>query len=174
MAEPHHRLRRLSLVDLGAAAAVGLAAAGIIWSPKLSGTVARATGAMQTVEVTIDVKHVPAAEPQALVDQMQKEGRTSLVIRNQPHGSVKVNSVRLLTRQVALMNPQGTVTVVPDPNNGDFSTFDARITIEGEGQLRGGGVVLGNQALKLGSAVELEGPLYRVKGTVSGIAVEGN
>jgi hypothetical protein len=66
------------------------------------------------------------------------------------------------------------VTVVPDPNNGDFSTFDARITIEGEGQLRGGGVVLGNQALKLGSAVELEGPLYRVKGTVSGIAVEGN
>lgn len=174
MAEQQIRSRRFSLVDAGAAAAVLLAAAGVIWSPKLSGAVARATGAMLPVEVTVDIKHVPAADPQALVQQIKNDGRTSLVIRNQPHGSVQVKSVSLLSRQVALMTPQGTITVVPDPNNSDFSTFDARIELQGEGQLRGGGVVLGNQALKIGSPVELEGPLYRVKGTVSGIAVEGN
>ena len=107
MAEQQIRSRRFSLVDAGAAAAVLLAAAGVIWSPKLSGAVARATGAMMPVEVTVDIKHVPAADPQALVQQIKNDGRTSLVIRNQPHGSVQVKSVSLLSRQVALRNVKG-------------------------------------------------------------------
>ena len=37
--------RRFGLVDAGAALAVVLAAAGVIWSPKLSGAIAKATGA---------------------------------------------------------------------------------------------------------------------------------
>ena len=38
--------RSWNLVDLGAAAAVLLAVGGVLWSPKLSGAVARATGGM--------------------------------------------------------------------------------------------------------------------------------
>ena len=33
--------------------------------------------------------------------------------------------------------------------------------------------MVGNQALKIGSHVELEGPTYRIKGMVSGIQLEG-
>ena len=46
--------RRFSLVDAGAAVAVVLAAAGVIWSPKLSGAVARATGGLVPVTVMVD------------------------------------------------------------------------------------------------------------------------
>ncbi|MFM7286255.1 MAG: DUF4330 family protein, partial [Cyanobium sp.] len=60
--------RRWSLVDLGAAAAVVLAAGGVIWSPKLSGAVAQATGAMVPVTVTVDVRGVPVADPAALIE----------------------------------------------------------------------------------------------------------
>ncbi len=175
MAEPQRSVpRRFSWVDAGAAAAVVLATAGVIWSPKLSGAVARATGGVKPVLVTVDVKHVPSVDPAGLLQQIQDDGRTSLVIRNQPHGSVKVEGAELLERRVALMGADGQVAVVPDPNNSSFSTFDARLQLQGEGRLTSGGVVLGNQALKIGSPVELEGPLYRVKGQVSAIRMEGN
>ena len=48
--------RSWTLVDLGAGAAVLLALAGVIWSPKLSNAVARATGDVQTLTVTVDVR----------------------------------------------------------------------------------------------------------------------
>ena len=41
---PAAKGRSWSLVDIGAGVAVLLAAAGVVWSPKLSGAVAQATG----------------------------------------------------------------------------------------------------------------------------------
>jgi hypothetical protein len=35
-------------------------------------------------------------------------------------------------------------------------------------------VVLGNQALKIGSPIELEGALYRINGTVSDVQIGGH
>ena len=167
-------LPRFSWVDLGAAVAVLGAAAGVVWSPKLTGAVAKATGAVQPVRFSVDIKHTPAADPEALMQRIQERGRTSLVIRNQPHGSVSVKSVGRLKRQVALVFPDGEVRSVPDPNDDIFTNFDARLVLEGEGQrTSSGGVVVGNQALKIGSHVELEGPTYRIKGMVSGIQLEG-
>ena len=48
--------RSWSLVDAAAAAAVVLAAVGVIWSPKLSGALAKATGALTPVTVFVDVR----------------------------------------------------------------------------------------------------------------------
>ena len=167
-------LPRFSWVDLGAAVAVLGAAAGVVWSPKLTGAVAKATGALQPGQFSVDIKHTPAADPEALMQRIEERGRTSLVIRNQPHGSVSVKSVGRLKRQVALVFPDGEVRSVPDPNDDIFTNFDARLVLEGEGQrTSSGGVVVGNQALKIGSHVELEGPTYRIKGMVSGIQLEG-
>ena len=166
-------LPRFSWVDLGAAVAVLGAAAGVLWSPKLTGAVTKATGAMQPVEFSVDIKHTPSADPEALMERIQKRGRTSLVIRNQPHGSVAVKSVGRLKRQVALVFPDGQVRSVPDPNDDIFTNFDVRLVLEGEGRRTSSGVVVGNQALKIGSHVELEGPTYRIKGMVSGIQLEG-
>ncbi len=166
-------LRRLNPVDIGAGAAVLLAAAGVIWSPKLAGTVARATGALRPVLVTVDVRAVPAADPDGLAQAMRSEGKTSLVIRNQPHGSVTIKSVDPVERRITVVLPNGMVTSVPDPGPRGFTTFDARLQLEGMGQRSAGGVVLGNQALKIGSPVELEGALYRINGTVSNVRLGG-
>ena len=146
----------------------------MLWSPKLTGAVAKATGALQPVQFSVDIKHTPAADPEALLQRIEERGRTSLVIRNQPHGSVAVKSVARLKREVAVVFPDGQVRSVPDPNDDIFTNFDARLVLEGEGQrTSSGGVVVGNQALKIGSHVELEGPTYRIKGMVSGIQLEG-
>ena len=114
-----------------------------------------------------------AADPDGLAQAMRSEGKTSLVIRNQPHGSVTIKAVDPVDRRITVVLPNGTVTSVPDPTPRGFTTFDARLQLEGMGQRSAGGVVLGNQALKIGSPVELEGALYRINGTVSNVRLGG-
>jgi hypothetical protein len=165
--------RSWSLVDLGAAAAVLLAAGGVVWSPKLTGAIAKATGRVVPVTVMVDVRGVPAADPAALVAGVRQEGKVAIVIRNQPHGSVGVKDVVPLQRRLVAVQPNGTVVTASDPNQQVFSTLDARFVLAGQGRRSGGGVVFGNQNLKIGAPVELEGENFRVTGTVTGLQVGG-
>jgi hypothetical protein len=161
--------RRIGVVDAGAALAVLLAAGGVIWSPKLSGAVARATGGVQPVTVLVDVRGIPAADPQALIASAKQSGKVAIVIRNQPHGSVAVKDVIGLQRRLSVLLPSGQVVSAPDPNQQVFSTLDARFVLEGEGRKGADGVVFGNQNLKVGAPIELESNSFRVSGTVTGL-----
>jgi hypothetical protein len=161
--------RRIGLVDAGAALAVLLAAGGVIWSPKLSGAVARATGAMQPVTVLVDIRGIPAADPQALIRAARESGKVAIVIRNQPHGSVAVKDVIPLARRISTLTPDGKVVSAADPNQQVFSTLDARFVLQGEGRKGADGVVFGNQNLKIGAPVELEGSDFRITGSVTGL-----
>ena len=161
--------RRIGLVDAGAALAVLLAAGGVIWSPKLSGAVARATGAMQPVTVLVDIRGIPAADPQALIRSARQSGKVAIVIRNQPHGSVAVKDVIPLARRISTLTPDGKVVSAADPNQQVFSTLDARFVLQGEGRKGADGVVFGNQNLKIGAPVELEGSDFRITGSVTGL-----
>jgi len=165
--------RSWSLVDLGAAAAVVLAAVGVIWSPKLSGAVAQATGALTPVTVLVDVRGVPVADPAALIQAAKREGKVAIVIRNQPHGSVDVKQVLPLQRLLTAVQPNGAVVTAVDPNQATLGSLDARFVLQGQGRKSGGGVVFGNQNLKVGAPVEIEGLQYRVGGTVSGLQLGG-
>ena len=149
--------------------AVLLAAAGVIWSPKLSSGVARATGGMQPVTVLVDVRGVAAADPAAIVASAREAGKVSIVIRNQPHGSVAVKDVIPLQRRLSAVMPDGKVVSAPDPNQATFGSLDARFVLAGEGRKGSSGVVFGNQNLKIGAPVELEGPDFRVTGSVTGL-----
>ena len=164
--------RRWSPVDLGAAAAVALAAVGVLWGPKLSGAVATATGGLQPVIVSVDVRGVPSADPAALIQSATADGKVSIVIRNQPHGSVKVREVKPLERRLTILTPDGRTVSAPDPNQKTFGTFDARFVLEGEGRRSSGGVVFGNQTIKIGAPVELEGSNYRFNGTVTDLRLQ--
>ena len=163
--------RRFSRVDAGAAAAVLMAAAGVIWSPKLSGAVARATGGLVPVTVMVDVRGVPVANPEALIEGARSAGKVAIVIRNQPHGSVPVEQVIPLQRRLAAVMPDGKVVSAPDPNQDQFPSLDARFVLKGEGRKGADGVVFGNQNLKIGAPVELEGRDFRVTGSVTGLQV---
>jgi hypothetical protein len=166
--------RRFSLVDAGAALAVLLAAGGVIWSPKLSGAVAKATGALRPVTVLVDVRGVAVADPAALMAEARAKGKVAIVIRNQPHGSVAVKQVIPLQRRLSAVLPDGRVVSAPDPNQREFATLDARFVLQGEGRKTGDGVVFGNQNLKIGAPIELEGPNFRVIGSVTGVQLQGS
>ena len=163
--------RRVSLVDAGAAAAVLLAAAGVVWSPKLSGTVARATGGLVPVTVMVDVRGVPVANPDSVVDAAREAGKVAIVIRNQPHGTVPVEQVIPLQRRLSAVLPDGKVVSAVDPNQDQFPSLDVRFILKGEGRKGADGVVFGNQNLKIGAPVELEGSNFRVTGSVTGLQV---
>ena len=163
--------RRFSLVDAGAAAAVLLAAAGVVWSPKLSCTVARATGGLVPVTVMVDVRGVPVANPASVVNAARDAGKVAIVIRNQPHGSVPVEQVSPLQRRLSAVLPDGRVVSAVDPNQDQFPSLDVRFVLKGEGRKGADGVVFGNQNLKIGAPVELEGSNFRVTGSVTGLQV---
>ena len=163
--------RRFSLVDAGAAAAVVLAAAGVIWSPKLSGAVARATGGLVPVTVMVDVRGLPVADPASVISAAREAGKVAIVIRNQPHGSVPVEQVIPLQRRLVAVLPDGKVVSAPDPNQNQFPSLDARFVLRGEGRKGADGVVFGNQNLKIGAPIELEGSDFRINGSVTGLKV---
>jgi hypothetical protein len=112
------------------------------------------------------------ADPDALIRDARAAGTTSIVIRNQPHGTVDVREVVDITPQLAAVQPDGSVVTADNPNNELRGSLDARFLLEGRGRVTEGGVVFGNQKLKIGSPVELEGPSYRINGTVSGLATD--
>ena len=172
--EPTNQRRSLGLVDLGAGLAVLLAAVGVIWSPKLNTSIAKATGALTPVIVSVDVRGIPVANPTALIGQARDEGKVAIVIRNQPHGTVAIQQVIPLPRLLSAVQPNGTVVTAPDPNQKYLGTLDARFVLEGQGRKSGGGVVFGNQNLKIGTPVEIEGKNFRITGTVTNLQLQTN
>jgi hypothetical protein len=74
---------------------------------------------------------------------------------------------------LAAVQPNGSVVTAVDPNQATLGSLDARFVLQGQGRRSGGGVVFGNQNLKIGAPVEIEGLQYRVGGTVSGLQTGG-
>ena len=166
------RLRSLSVVDTAAVVVALVAVGGVLWSPKLSNTVARATGAIKPVEVTVDVRNTPAADPDQLIADALQSGRTSLVIRNQPAGSAELIRVDDIRRQLASVLPDGSVVTADDPNGTIQGMLDARFVLRGDATVTSSGVVMAGTKLKVGIPVELEGRFYRLNGIVSGVSLQ--
>ena len=92
-----NRLRSLSPIDAVAGVVALAALGGVIWSPKLSNAVAKATGAVKPVQVSVDVRHLLSADPEQLLNAAREEAALNIVIRNQPAGRVTLVSVDDLT-----------------------------------------------------------------------------
>ena len=163
------RWLRLHPVDVGAVVALTLATAGLLWSPKLVRGLAAASGQLETIDVIVDIKHVPVADPDALLASIKEEGETRLVVRNQPSGTLQVLDGRLRQRLAVLADG----STIPDPDQKEFTTFDAQLFLQARGRETGTGFALGDTNLKIGVPIEVEGRLYRMKGVVSGLA-KGN
>ena len=157
---------RLHPVDLGAIVAMIMAATGLLWSPKLVTGLASVGGQLEPIDVIVDIKHIPVADPEALLASIKEEGKTWLVVRNQPSGTLQVLDGRLRQRLTVLADG----TTIPDPNQKEFSTFDVQLFLQGQGQETKTGFALGDTNIKIGVPIEVEGRLYRLKGVVSGLA----
>ena len=161
------RLRSLSPIDALAGVVALVALGGVIWSPKLSNAVAKATGALKPVQVSVDVRHLVSADPEQLLNAAREEAALNIVIRNQPAGRVTLVSVDDLTNPLTAVQPDGSVVVADAPSS--FLPRHARFVMEANAEIKPSGVVIGGTKLKVGVPVELEGRLYRLNGVVSGV-----
>ena len=166
------RLRSLSVIDAAAVLVVMAAAGGVLWSPKLSNTVAKATGSLKPVEVTVDVRNASAADPDGLIREALDAGRTTLVIRNQPAGTADLIRVDDIRSVLTAVQPDGRVVTAADPNKEINGVLHARFVLRGDASVSPSGVVMAGTKLKVGTPVELEGRFYRVNGTVSGVTIQ--
>jgi len=162
-----NRLRSLSPIDAVAGMVALAALGGVIWSPKLSNAVAKATGAVKPVQVSVDVRHLVSADPEQLLNAAREEAALNIVIRNQPAGRVTLVSVDDLTTPLMAVQPDGSVVVADAPNA--VLPRHARFVMEANAEIKPSGVVIGGTKLKVGVPVELEGRLYRLNGVVSGV-----
>ncbi|QNI42347.1 DUF4330 domain-containing protein [Synechococcus sp. A15-28] len=162
-------LSSITVLDGLAVAATVAALAGVVWSPKLTNAVARATGSVKPVEVSVDVRHLQVVDSEAFLEGIREEGAVSIVIRNQPAGRVALLSVEDISRPLTQLLPDGTVLEAEDtsPARG----LHARFRLKADAETGPSGVVFGGTKLKVGSPVELEGRLYRANGVVSGVAL---
>ena len=162
-----NRLRSPSPIDAVAAVVALAALGGVIWSPKLSNAVAKATGAVKPVQVSVDVRHLVSADPEELLNAAREEAALNIVIRNQPAGRVSLVSVDDVTNPLVAVQPDGSVVVADAPSTA--LPRHARFVIEASAEIKPSGVVIGGTKLKVGVPVELEGRLYRLNGVVSGV-----
>ena len=162
-----NRLRSFSPIDAVAAVVALAALGGVIWSPKLSNAVAKATGAVKPVQVSVDVRHLYSANPEQLLNSAREEAALNIVIRNQPAGRVTLVSVDDLTNSLTAVRPDGSVVVADAPSTA--LPRHARFVMEANAEIKPSGVVIGGTKLKVGVPVELEGRLYRLNGVVSGV-----
>ena len=162
-----NRLRSLSPIDAVAALIALAALGGVLWSPKLTNAVAKASGAVKPVQVSVDVRQLFSADPEQLLNAAREEAALNIVIRNQPAGRVMLVSVDDLTSPLTAVQPDGSIVFADTPSTA--LPRHARFVLEANAEIKPSGVVIGGTKLKVGVPVELEGRLYRLNGVVSGV-----
>ena len=162
-------LRILSPIDGAAAVIACLALVGVLWSPKLNQAIAKASGSMQSVGVSVDVRHLQLAQPELLLQSIRDEGSVNIVIRNQPAGRVQLLEVVDITQPLMAVQPDGRIVEAQMANQSQG--FHVRFSLKADAEADASGVVFGGTKLKIGVPVDLQGRLYNFRGVVSGITL---
>lgn len=156
---------KLSVLDLGAALVIVGVIIGIFFFPGTDGSLAQ-VNATKPIEVEVLVRGLQARDPQIVLNEFEEAGKTDIVIRNQPSGSVAIADVEQIDRYVSVPQPDGTVKALPQPSAPtDFST-DFIVTLAGDAQITSSGAVLNKSQVKVGTLIELDGRNYNFKGTI--------
>jgi Domain of unknown function (DUF4330) len=158
---------KVSVLDIGAGLIILMAIAGLLFG----NSAAQVSGTFKPIEVDVIVRGLTARNPQELVKALAEQKKTKIIIRNQPYGEVDVLKVINLPRTVAVPQPDGSVKPFPDPRPELQYTVDMMITLGGDAQITEDGPVLGNNKIKLGTPMELEGLTYRFSSPVVGVRI---
>ncbi len=98
-----------------------------------------------------------------------KDGEEAFItIRNVPYTKLKITSISYDRRKKAIFaDNKNQITVVEDPSMPFL--FDFIVTLEDNAKWTADGYVLGGNKLKIGIPITIEGPKYKLNGTVSNI-----
>jgi hypothetical protein len=143
---------KVNILDVGAALVILLVIVGVLL-PSTTG-IAQVGSTIKPVEVDVIVRSV--ASP----NSFKAGDKTSLIVRNQKYGDVKIKSVKEVPRNVSVPQPDGSVKPLPDPRPEAGLAKDYMLTIAGDARIEEDGPVLGNNKIKAGTKIELEGLTY--------------
>lgn len=163
---------KISILDLGAALVILSVIVGIFVVPGKSGTSTIAQVTTKPIEVDVLVRGLSVRNPQALINDFQTTNKTNIVIRNQPAGEASILNVESLPRTIIVPQPDGSAKVIADPRPETEYVQDMIITLGGNAQITNTGAVMGNQKVKIGTLVELEGENYNFNTSVIEVRVK--
>lgn len=149
-------LGKFNILDIGAALVILLVLFGIFVFPGASGSVAQTN----TITTPVEVEVVVRVAAQNTDDLLKPGEKTSIIIRNQPYGEVKIKSVEVLPDTVFVPLEDGKVKYTPDPRPEVGLSRNMIVILEGNAQITKNGPVLGNNKIKIGTPIELEGFKY--------------
>jgi hypothetical protein len=163
---------KVSLLDIGAALIILMVLVGIFIFPGTGGSVAQVGGGnTQPVEVDVMVRGLTVSDPDDLFQTLQDSETTNVIIRNQPHGEVRIKEVQRLPRSQAVPQPDGTVKSFPDPRPELNYTIDMLITLADDALITENGPVVGNSPVKIGTQIQIEGDLYSFYTSTVGVRI---
>lgn len=162
---------KVSIIDIGAIVLALLVLAGIFVVPGNTGSVAQVGATLKPVEVDVMVRGLTVSDPEGLLEAIESAGETDIIIRNQPYATVDVSEVKKLPRTVATPQPDGSLKAIDDPRPELGFTTDMMITLTSNAQITNDSVVFGNNKVKIGTQMELEGQTYRFNTTVVGVRI---
>lgn len=161
---------KISILDLGAACVILLVIVGIFVFPGAGGSIAQNN--TKPIEVDILVRGLSVANFKALLADFKAENKASIVIRNQPAGTVEILSAQPLPRTTVVPQPDGSVKALPDPRPEITMIQDLVMTLGGKGQITDNGIVLGNtKKVKIGIPIQLEGSNFDFNASVVDVRI---
>ena len=163
---------KISILDLGAALILFMVIVGIFVIPGTSGKSIVAQVQTKPIEVDAIVRGLNVLKPESLMQEFKSDNKTNIIIRNQPAGQVEILKVQELPRNLAVPQPDGSVKALPDPRPEVNFSQDMILTLGGNAEMTPTGVVLGNQKIKIGTVLELEGKSYDFNASVIDIRVK--
>ncbi len=163
---------KISILDFGALLVILLVIFGIFLFPGGSGSVAQVGSKTVPIEVDLVVRGLNVRDPEQLYARgLEKGGKTKVIIRNQPYGTIDIKSIQVLPRTIMVPQPNGSVKELPDTRSNNFST-DMLLTLQGKAQVTADGPVLGNSKVKIGMPIELDGFNYNFNSTVIDVRLQ--
>jgi hypothetical protein len=156
---------KVSILDLGAGFVILMVIVGIFFIPGTTGSVA-SVSQTKPIGITLLVKGLSVKNPDTLLQTFKQNKKTDIIIRNQPAGSIEIESVDILPQTVLVPQPDGTVKALPDPRTDTLFGTDLLMNLVGQGQMTENGAVMANQKVKIGTVIELDGLNYNFRGSI--------
>ncbi|MFN7714732.1 MAG: DUF4330 domain-containing protein [Pseudanabaenaceae cyanobacterium] len=159
---------KISLLDMAAVVALVITFVGLFLVPGNNGSsiAQMVTAETKPVQVDMIVRGLSASDPKGLV----KEGdKVNIIIRNQPRGSVTIQKVTFSVPKVLAVKSDGTPVTFPDPRAVDTYQNDVALTLAATARVTEDGVIFGNEKVKVGTSIDIEGSKYTIRGSAMGV-----
>ena len=156
---------KVNILDLGAIAVIVLVFIGIFVVPGPTGGIAQPNNPSDDIQLSVLVRGLGVKNASEFMESLRSSS-VKIIVRNEPAGTLEIQSVTELPNYTVANQPDGTVKAVLDPRPIVAYSNDMILEMLGKGQMTDDGAILANQKIKIGSGLELDGSTYNFRGSV--------